>query len=477
MEKRLKLAKDLLKDDGVIFISIDDNEQAQLKLLMDEIFGENNRLGENSNNEIIWVKGNSDEASKNLSRNHESIICYKKSSKTEVFFKKETKDKLIQINNKFYENKGEPYSFGMLYLNIRTSLGYTIYYNRQTKDKIAIFDYDKEKAKTINNYNDLYIDNTDLIKKGYDILIRPKKTKGKIKCWGLSLDSFNKNKEKFIVKKNNKNKYILNKLNPVEPSEVVKEGEDFYLIKNKKIPMESIIYDVSSSNGGIEVSAIFGESNKFNNPKPINLIKKFIKKKNSIILDFFAGSGTTGHAVLELNKEDGGNRKFILCTNNENKICENITWERIKKVSQGYKKPNGEKVEGLGGNIKYLKTDFVKKDKNIDDLKEKIVEASTEILCLKENSFKQVKDNYEKNRIKIFENKRQYTAVLFDLFYFDNFIEELKKLKDKKIVIYIFSYGRDFSLEEFEELDEKINFSVEAIPEKLLETYQKIFNL
>ena len=67
--------------------------------------------------------------------------------------------------------------------------------------------------------------------------------------------------------------------------------------------------------------------------------------------------------------------------------------------------------------------------------------------------------------------------MLFDLFYFDNFIEELKKLKDKKIVIYIFSYGRDFSLEEFEELDEKINFSVEAIPEKLLETYQKIFNL
>jgi adenine-specific DNA-methyltransferase len=187
-----------------------------------------------------------------------------------------------------------------------------------------------------------------------------------------------------------------------------------------------------------------------------------------------AGSGTTGHAVLDLNKEDGGNRKFILCTNNENKICEDVTWQRIKKVSQGYTKPNGEKVEGLGGNIKYLKTDFIKINDTADNLKEKVVETSTEILCLKENTFSKVKDSYNKNQIKIFENNDKYTAILFDLFYFDEFIEELKKLKDKPVAVYVFSYTKDFSKKEFADLE--IDFSVEAIPEKVLETYKKIFN-
>jgi adenine-specific DNA-methyltransferase len=79
--------------------------------------------------------------------------------------------------------------------------------------------------------------------------------------------------------------------------------------------------------------------------------------KNSIILDFFAGSGTTGHSVLELNKEDNGNRKFILCTNNENNICEEVTYQRINKVINGYTTPKGKYIEGLGGNLKYYKVE------------------------------------------------------------------------------------------------------------------------
>ena len=94
----------------------------------------------------------------------------------------------------------------------------------------------------------------------------------------------------------------------------------------------------------------------------INLIKEIIKlidNKSVTVLDFFAGSGTTGHAVLELNKEDGGSRSFILCNNNENNICKDITYERIKCVIKGYTTSKGVRIEGIKANLKYLKIDVL----------------------------------------------------------------------------------------------------------------------
>ncbi|PIP25327.1 MAG: hypothetical protein COX32_04180 [Candidatus Moranbacteria bacterium CG23_combo_of_CG06-09_8_20_14_all_41_28] len=124
--------------------------------------------------------------------------------------------------------------------------------------------------------------------------------------------------------------------------------------------------------------------------------------------------------------------------------------------------------------MKYLKTDFVPLEKSADSLKQKIVEGSVEIICLKENTFDLVSDTYKKNKIKIFQNQKKYTAILFDLFYFDDFVEQLKTLKDKPVAIYVFSYTKDFSKEEFSDVG--IDFTVEPIPEKILETYKKIFH-
>lgn len=106
------------------------------------------------------------------------------------------------------------------------------------------------------------------------------------------------------------------------------------------------------------------KSNQFSYPKPLELITEIIRavsKENSIILDFFAGSGTTAHAVLELNKEDGGNRSFILCTNNENGICENVTYPRIKTVITGIRPDGSEYSNGIPANLKYYRTGFVPK--------------------------------------------------------------------------------------------------------------------
>lgn len=98
----------------------------------------------------------------------------------------------------------------------------------------------------------------------------------------------------------------------------------------------------------------------FDNPKQMTFMKRILSifNKNSLILDFFAGSGTTGHAVVQLNKEDGGNRKYILCTNNENNICEEVTYKRLKNIQKE-----------LPHNLKYLKTDYIPKiSKDEDDL-------------------------------------------------------------------------------------------------------------
>ena len=121
---------------------------------------------------------------------------------------------------------------------------------------------------------------------------------------------------------------------------------------------------------------MFGELKTFDYPKAVVAVKDCLRvlssKKSAIFLDFFAGSGSTGHAVLELNQEDVGERKFVLCTNNENSICEKVTYPRIEKVINGYKNSKGEKVVGLGGNLKYFKTDFVDYKESTDRNKIKL---------------------------------------------------------------------------------------------------------
>ena len=121
--------------------------------------------------------------------------------------------------------------------------------------------------------------------------------------------------------------------------------------------------ELNYQNGTTEIKNIFGDSKIFNYSKPIQLIQEVVKimglSSSSTILDFFAGSGTTGHAVLKLNAEDGGKRKFILCTNNENGICRDITYERLKTVITGERKDGSKYSDGLSGSLKYFKVDFV----------------------------------------------------------------------------------------------------------------------
>ena len=220
---------------------------------------------------------------------------------------------------------------------------------------------------------------------------------------------------------------------------------------------------------------------KFPFPKSINTVLECLKavdKKHSMIfLDFFAGSGTTGHAVLELNQKDGGNRKFILCTNNENKICnpEEVTYPRIQKVIKGYKKNgDGDWIDELGGNLQYFKTALIKKDRDKEQVKFDLTERCTEMLCVKENIFNLTKEDDD---FKIFESnkKDRFLCIYYNIIddSFKDFLEALKSLKGSK-AIYMFSLNDDVDKTLFKDIQNK---RFEPIPQKILDVYENLVKM
>lgn len=352
--RRIKCAHTLLKKHGVIFISIDDNELYNLKLIMDDIFGYDNYLGT-----IIQNKGNAQNDAINLQKNHEYIICYAKNKKYENInnnrkeiplinmIAEEEKEVFVDEKGKyFYKGSGLLTGSAPLLID-RINLGYTIYYNPITLDKIAINDYDEEKALVSNDESYVYTDNEYYTSKGY-IKIRPPKKDGKLGRWTWSIDTFNKNKDKILI--TNNNSVVVKKM--VKESDVVKHGKKMYYVKKYRTKNLKSIYQFSSSEGTKVYKNIINDKT-FNNPKNLDMIMFLINSVDDnalTVLDFFAGSGTTGHAVTKLNAEDGGNRRFILCTNNENNICRDITYERIKRVIE---------KDNYKESLKYMKVDYV----------------------------------------------------------------------------------------------------------------------
>ena len=240
-------------------------------------------------------------------------------------------------------------------------------------------------------------------------------------------------------------------------------------------PPESIWYDnmfSASEHGTKTLDSILGKREMFQYPKSpyavMECIKSATTNKGAIVLDYFAGSGTTGQAVLELNEqdEDGGKRQFILCTNNENNICGEVTYPRIKKVIKGY---NGNKP--IPANLKYFKTEFVPQIITDND-KRVLVSRSTELLCLAENTFELVKQSKRKLEFAIYRNQKQLTAIIYDEDAIEKCKEELEALKPKdKTAIYVFSYDHEYNVEDFDDLT--IRFDVKPIPEAILNVYRK----
>lgn len=323
MRARLIIARNLLKDDGIVFISIDDNEQADLKLLCDEIFKE-----ENFFSQVIIQSNKRGQTYKQIAKTHEYLLVYTRSPEAEFneIEKSEEDNDLNLIDSKGSYNVRELRNrnpkFGK---HNRPNLFYPIFVNPHFVDKD-----DFSPVSLVKDEN-------------YCVEVLPYNSAGVESCWrwGTKLFAENINSET-----QNSNVVARKKKNG---SYNIYEKYRKTTYKAKSIWTET---DVITEKGTVELGEI-GLAQLFAFPKPLFLLKKCLQigtNPNDIVLDFFAGSGTTGHAVMKLNAEDGGNRKFILCTNNENNICRDVTYERIKRVID---------KEKYAASLKYYKVDYL----------------------------------------------------------------------------------------------------------------------
>lgn len=415
MSKRLRIAKQLLSDKGVIFISIDDNEQAQLKLLCDEIFGENNFIA----NCVRKRRDSQANLSHNISPIHEYVF---------IFCKRY--DDLLNkipaiIDDKDYRNPDNdprgPYKTMPC-----TNKGGAVYSVTTPTGKIITEEWRFKKE----TYDALLEDNRLVFPRGgegkprYKLFLRDKKNEGVLANTWLS--------------------------------EIA-----------------------SNQQGTIELKDVFDEL-PFNNPKPIGLLKFLLilgSQTNSTILDFFAGSGTTLHATMQLNAEDGGHRKCILVTNNENNICEDVTYKRNKRVINGYTTPKGEKVPGLKGNtLRYYRTSFVGRSRSMKNMRQ-LMNLSTDMLCIKEDLYAEQPKFGEqptyKNVFRYFDNGKKRMMIIYKEEAVPLLVDLIQKTDYEGMMrVYVFSPSEDPWEGEFEEVQDKVQLC--ALPQAIYNAYRRI---
>lgn len=333
MNKRLIIAKKLLKDNGVIFINIDDNEFAQLKLLCDDIFGEENFI-----TCFPWHNRTSIQNDTDISINHEYILAYAK--------KRRITNRRLKANNKdtWYNLKD---------FVIQPKETDSSKYSNPDNDPRGIWKADPFDAPNIRPNLTYEIENP---------VTGVKYLPPKGRCWRMEQEKYKQLLEdkRIVFGKNGISKPQLK----VFYNEVKMKGE----IRNSWFDAD--VYD-TSTNGKKELLSILPDKKIFNTPKPVSLYKEIIKMAISpkvekpIILDFFAGSGTVAQAVLEEFK--GTDASFILCNSNENNICKEITYERTKRIITGYQNQKGYNVKGIESNLKYYTVKYIDRFNREDD--------------------------------------------------------------------------------------------------------------
>ncbi len=475
MGKRLRLCKNLLTNRGIVFISIDDNEVAQLKMLCDEIFGGVNMIAVLPT--IMNLKGNQDQFG--FAGTHEYTLVYSNKKENCVI---ENFDLDEEDSNSWEEDYLGVYKKGA---NLkatgvnaprekRPNLYYPILVNFN-KEIFTISDdeYELIYDKNTKSFNDKYVrelcDNYK--KKGFKCLLPH--TNNEFMSWRWSLGKVKNEKDNIIV---------VGDL--LELSVYKKQRPEIGELPSKK--PKTLFYkpEYSSGNGTAQLVSIFG-SKVFNNPKPAELIKDFFKistQNNSIILDFFAGSGTTLHAAMQLNAEDGGNRQCILVTNNENNICEEVTYERNKRVIQGYKNSKGENVEGLArNNLRYYKTEFVPSEKT-EINRRRLTNDCTEILQIKEDCYNDITDREGFDRRKCRVSSNRHGKYLIIVFYSREQKTTTEKLREyiagltdlsEKIRVYSFSSSTDVLAEDLFEVADQI--VAVPLPDAIYNAYKATF--
>lgn len=341
MRERLNLARRLMSYKGIIFISVDENEFAQIKLLCDEIFSERNFI-----ECIIWNK-RVPKNDKGIGNIHEYILTYAKSSDFKYKFMVQ-KDGLKDIEDLLHECKKNNVSIEETEARLKK-----LYKKNKYDRAITLYNAVDENYRAWGKIN-MSWPNGNTFGPRYDVIhpITKKPVRVPDRGWRWNEASFLAAVDYENIIERFDGSFMcgniwFSKDENMQPSSIK------YLDDVNRMLLRSIIS--LKSDGGIELEKYFDRKSVFAYPKSVELLRMLVdsityNNQDCTVLDFFAGSGTTGHAVMNLNAEDGGNRKFILCTNNENNICRDVTYERIKRVID---------KEGYAASLKYYKVEYV----------------------------------------------------------------------------------------------------------------------
>ena len=347
MWSRLKVAHKLLSSEGIIFISIDDNELYPLKMICDEIFGEQCFV-----TNLIWQKKTGASDAKGIATITEYILVYVKDYAV--------MDSVFDKNYEAFDAKR--YRYKDEYFNERGPF----YYDSLDRGSVRYSDTLNYSIKSPNG-DDIYPNGRKNFENdGWTWKWSKEKVEWGIRNGFIDITPSSKKENGWAVRY----KIYLNVDNENRPIE-------------KSAPYKNLITTILNANAAADIKKMFNGKTVFQYSKPVGLMGFLLsceKNKKALILDFFAGSGTTGQAVLEKNMEDGGNRHFILCTNNENNICEEVTYQRLKTVITGKCADGSQYSEGLPANLKYYKTDFV--DKESEEIYDDLLEHTKEMIQL-----------------------------------------------------------------------------------------------
>ena len=456
MNRRLKIAKRLLSDRGVIFISIDDNEQANLKLLMDDtnFFGEKNFIAI-----LPRITKASGKTTDKIAQNHDYILLYAKDSSKCIITGLPHDDEGYKNVDEFYKERGK---FKLNQTLDYDSLSYSDSLDYPIKIGNDIFypggNYENFKKRKSGNH------------KRADWAWR----------WSKDLFDFGYNNGFIVVKSSKNGKRIYTKT--YQKVNIEKINNSYKIVEKDRLkPIQSIqLIDnrFSNDNAKKELQNILGE-NLFDYPKPTSIMHYLLQAipNCEYVLDFFAGSGTTLHATMQLNAEDGGHRQCILVTNNENDICEEVTYKRNKRVIQGYTNAKGEEVAGLTkNNLRYYRTGFVGRSRSMQNMR-KLVNLATDMLCIKEKLYTEQNtfggQKTYKGIFRYFDDGKKQMLIIYREEAIDELVDIIYGLDiTQPIKVYVFSPSEDPWEGSFDDVSDKVELC--ALPQAIYNTYRRI---
>jgi len=438
IQRRLKLAKVLLKEDGLIFCSIGDDEICQLTLLFNEVFSEANKLGV-----VTRVAKTAGDMGNYFAPSKDYVVVYTKNKSQLSNFKDDVDDSLFKKIETDGEKKGERY-----------------------RDDVAFYQASQKDLRPNQKY---FVECPDGNKVIPPCSIQDEVMREGDGRWRWSKETYLLNRHLLVFKQTKKSP-LVDEFGQQAKWNVYTKS--YLNDRSEKGASPRDYLDQFINRKGADLIKQYDINFSFSKPYELiqHLIKITNKSKDITALDFFAGSGTALHSVMKMNESDNGSRQCIIVTNNENNICEEVTYPRCERLINKYVNKKGQEMPYFpNNNLRYYKSEFVSREPSLKNKRE-LTQLATALLCIKEDCY--TEQNINIKQAKLFANNSVTLLILFDDHIIPQAVEYIKGLEAPEIKVYVFSIGSDPYTEDFAEVLHKISLC--ALPDAIYKAYQNV---